>query len=118
MALLDDFKARFPNIDSALADMLVPVYEDEYPCYYGGSYENECDKKAILYLIAFFVTTDPSYTGDDSPDKSISSQTVGSVSVSFSSGSSDSDWEDWLKSNKYGQRYLMLTSKNIGPTFA
>lgn len=118
MEILDDFKARFPNIDSALADQLVPIYESEYPCYYGGSYDNECDKNAILLLIAHMVVTDPSYSGDESPSRTVASQAVGSVSVSFAAGSTGSDWTSWLNSTSYGQRFLMITSKNIGPSFA
>lgn len=118
MALLDDFLARFSNIDSAIANALVPIYESEYSCFYGGSYDNDCDKNAILFLIAHMVVTDPSYSGNELASRSVASQTVGSVSESFVAGSTGSDYTNWLNSTAYGQRFLMLTSKNVGPTFA
>jgi hypothetical protein len=119
MALLDDFKARFPEIDPALADTLVPIYEATYNCYYGGSYLIDCDKEAILLLIAHMVTTDPSYTGSGSaaPSKDVASKSVGSVSVSYSAGSTGSDLKVWLNSTRYGQLFLMITSNNMGPKF-
>lgn len=118
MALIDDFKARFPNLDGSLVDVLVPVYENNYSCYYGGSYDNDCDKEAILLLIAHLVVTDPSYSGDESSSRAIASQSVGSVSVSFVAGSTGSDWANWLNSTRYGQLFLMATSNNMGPSFA
>ena len=84
MTLLVDFKARFPEIDAALADTLIPTYEPTYKCYYGGDYLVDCDKQAILLLMAHLVTTDPSYTGSGSaaPSQTVASKSVGSVSVS------------------------------------
>jgi len=114
MAMLDDFKARFPNIDSTLADTLVPVYELEYSCYYGGDYTNDCDKNAILLLVAHLVVSDPSYKGNDSPNRLQSSKSVGSVSTSYAAGGSASDMSNWLNTTAYGQRFLMITASNIG----
>lgn len=119
MALLDDFKARFPEIDPALADILVPIYESVYHCYYGGNYSDACDKEAILLIMAHLVVTDPSYTGSGSaaPSKDVASKAVGSVSVSYTAGSTGSDLKSWLNSTRYGQLFLMVTSTNMGPQF-
>jgi len=120
MALLDDFKARFPEIDSALADSLVPIYESVYHCYYNGNYDVVCEKEAILLIIAHLVTTDPSYAGSGSsaPSRSVSSKAVGSVSVSYDAGASGSDLTVWLNSTRYGQLFLVIASSNYGPQFA
>lgn len=119
MALLDDFKARFTEIDATLANTLVPIYEPVYPCYYGGDYLVTCDKEAILLLMAHLIVTDPSYTGSGSSASSqaVASKSVGSVSVSYAAGSSGSDLMTWLNSTRYGQLFNMLASNNRGPQF-
>lgn len=117
MALLDDFIARFPEIDSDTATQLVPIYEDLWPCYYGGSYEIDCDKQAIHLLMAHLVATDPSVSSA-APSRATSSKSVGSVSVSYDSMEAQSNTNAWLGSTRYGQMFLALTSKNIGPIFA
>jgi len=119
MTLLVDFKARFPEIDAALADTLIPTYEPTYKCYYGGDYLVDCDKQAILLLMAHLVTTDPSYTGSGSaaPSQTVASKSVGSVSVSYVAGSTGSDLKAWLNSTRYGQLFLMIAGNNNGPQF-
>lgn len=117
MALLDDFIARFPEIDVGTANTMVPIYDEIWPCYYGGSYENQCDKQAILLLMAHLVATDPSVSSA-APSRATSSKSVGSVSVSYDSVGEQSNTNAWLGSTRYGQMFLALTSKNIGPTFA
>ena len=116
--MLVDFKARFPTIDSDLADQLVPIYEPDLCCFYGGTYDNKCDKNAMLLLMAHLVVTDPSYTGSDAPTKSEDSKSVGSVSVSYTAGSTGSDLTNWFNSTGYGQKFLMVTASNMGPKFA
>lgn len=116
MALLDDFLVRFPEIDASTANTLVPVYEEIYPCYYGGNYENACDKNAILFLVAHLVVTDPS-VDSDATSRSVSAQTVDGVSETFDSVGNISMKEAWLGSTRYGQMYLALISKNAGVRF-
>ena len=119
MTLLVDFKARFPEINATLADTLIPTYEPTYKCYYGGDYLVDCDKQAILLLMAHLVTTDPSYTGSGSaaPSQTVASKSVGSVSVSYVAGSTGSDLKAWLNSTRYGQLFLMIAGNNNGPQF-
>jgi hypothetical protein len=119
VTLLVDFKARFPEIDTAKADILVPIYEPTYPCYFGGDYLVDCDKQAILLLMAHLITTDPSYTGKTTaaPSKAVASKSVGSVSTSFVAGVTGNDLKVWLNSTRYGQLFLMVTSSNTGPKF-
>ena len=119
MTLLADFKIRFPEIDTAKADILVPIYETTYPCYYGGDYLIDCDKQAILLLMAHLVTTDPSYTGASggAPSKAVASKSVGAVSVSYVAGGAGNDLAVWLGSTRYGQLFLIVTANNAGPQF-
>lgn len=120
MAILDDFKARFPEIDPSKADTLIPIYENIYQCYYGGQYSVPCDQEAILLLLAHLVVTDPSYSNGSStaPSRSMASKTVGSVSVSYDAIESGSNQTVWFNSTRYGQMFLMVTANNIGPKFA
>ena len=117
MSLLDDFIARFPEIDESVANRLVPIYADMWACYYGGSYDNECDKQAILLLVAHLVTTDPSVSGS-APARSESSKSVGSVSTSKDAIETLSISNAWLMSTRYGQMFLAITAKNIGVALA
>ncbi|AUR84238.1 head completion adaptor [Vibrio phage 1.052.A._10N.286.46.C3] len=118
MSLLDDFKARFPEIPSDKADELVPIYADIWHCYYGGSYDNACDREAILLLIAHMVVLDPGYSsgagsgGNSKPSRNESSKTVGSVSVSYeASPQTGGDLSAWLRTTRYGQLFL---AKSVG----
>lgn len=119
MAILDDFKARFPEIDPLIADQLVPIYEPIYPCYYGGSYTVACDKEAILLLIAHLIVLDPSFNGSSgvAPSKAVASKSVGSVSTSYVAGETGSDLKVWLNSTRYGQMFVMVTASHSGPQF-
>lgn len=116
MSMLDDFIARFHEIDVDTANTLVPIYEEIWPCYYGGSYENKCDKQAILLLMAHLVITDPSVSSSAS-SRAASSKSVGSVSVSYDSLEAQSNTNAWLGSTRYGQMYLALIKKNAGVRF-
>lgn len=118
MALIDDFIAKFPEIDSSLATTIVPLYENSWECYYGGSYDNDCDREAILLLMAHFVTTDPSYSaGNMGPSKDVSSQSVGSVSVTYRGAGDSSDFSSWIQSTRYGQLFWMKVMHHSGPQF-
>ena len=120
MALIDDFKARFPIFDTADVDLYFPALGSSYQCYYNAEYEaGNCDAEAILNLLAHLFTIEKSaQTGDSSTQKSVASQSVGNVSVSFNSGSSSfSDKSEFFNSSIYGQRFLMLTRKNQGAFF-
>ena len=56
MALIDDFKARFPEIDTAIVDAKLPIYEPVIHCYYGGPYIG-CGIEITLNLIAHLIST-------------------------------------------------------------
>jgi hypothetical protein len=103
--ILDDFRAKFPEFAS-ISDDVINSLIAEYKCYYNLGYdENCCKKPAILYLIAHlvFLYQNPS----TAPIRETSSQSVGSVSVSFSVGSK-TNRESFFNSTSYGQRFLLL----------
>ena len=115
MALIDDFKARFTEFTEAQADTYIPILESVWPCYYGGEYEG-CGVEIVLNLVAHLLVAEVS--GGSGTVKSTQSQSVGSVSVSYANSmASDSLRTDWLRSTKYGQRYLMLTRSRQGGVF-
>lgn len=115
MALINDFKTRFPEIAGSVVDQYLPILEPVWPCYYGRPYEG-CNKEAILNLIAHLMTmeTNPS----SASARETASKSVGSVSVSYVASRSTSELADFFGFTKYGQRFLLLTSKFRGPKFA
>lgn len=116
MALIDDFKTRFPEFNSIEVDTYFPLIENTWDCYYGGSYTNECDQEAILNLLAHLFV-DETTSGTES-NKVIQSKSVGSVSVSYANNTySGGERYDFFSSTKYGKRFLMLTQKNKGAYF-
>ena len=112
MALIDDFKARFPEISTALADTWVPIEEAAYPAIYGGDYENATDKEAILNLIAHLVIVD-SQAGSD-PKRLLVSKSAGSVSGSYAAPVGTSKADEFYGATRYGQRFLLITRSNYG----
>lgn len=109
MALIDDFKTRFPGFDTGVVDTYFPLIEPTYCCYYDGDLEDPCDKEIILNLLAHLLVleTQPA-------DSSIQNQTsvkVGDVSTTFQNKTINNDDDAFFGSTKYGQKYLQLTSK-------
>lgn len=116
MALIDDFKARFPEFDEATVDQYIPILEDVWPCYYGGQYDDQCGKEIVLNLVAHLLVAETK-SGTGSP-KSEQSKSVGSVSISYSQGYAPASERDaWLKTTRYGARYMWLTSSRVGGFF-
>lgn len=116
MALIDDFKARFPEFDTATVDQYLPILEPIWPCYYGGEYDDPCGKEIVLNLVAHLLVAE-TQSGSGNV-KSTQSQSVGNVSVSYSQGyAPTSERMDWLRTTKYGSRYVMLTRSRQGGVF-
>jgi len=107
MALIDDFKARFPEFDTAVVDQRLPILESVWPCYYGRPYSG-CNKEIVLNLVAHLLVLQSSPSAASVKEES--SRSVGSVSVSFESRANTSNLSDFFGSTKYGQMFLMLTS--------
>jgi hypothetical protein len=103
--ILDDFRAKFPEFESVPDDVINSIIA-EYRCYYNFGYDEHCCKQtAILYLIAHLVYLQQNPT--NSPIREASSQSVGSVSVSFGL-TSKTAYEAFFNSTPYGQRYLLI----------
>lgn len=114
MALVDDIKARFPEFDAAVVDQYVPTLAPVWPCYYGGDYDQPCDREIILNLVAHLLTGEQA--ASQSASRSAQSKSVGSVSVSYGTAESNRT-ADFFLTTKYGQRFMMLTQSNIGGAF-
>lgn len=115
MALIDDFKTRFPEFADAIVDLWIPILEDVWPCYYGRGYDEGCGKEIVLNLLAHLITIEAA-TGSESV-KSVASQSVGSVSESYVNSSNTGENADFFGSSKYGQRFLFLTARYYAPKF-
>ena len=117
MALLDDFKARFPEFSVPVADQYVPILEPIWPCYWNGEYDtDECTKEIVLNLLGHLITVETS-SGSGNV-KTTASKSVGSVSVSYDAGfAASSERVAWFKTTKYGARYLLLTRPRQGAVF-
>jgi len=113
MSLIDDFKARFKEFDTAVVDEYMPILEPLYPCYFGGSY-TECNKEKILNLLAHLLVMET--TTSQSAIKDVVSQSVGEISVSYAQLKAN-ELTSFFNTTKYGQRYLLLGSTRIGAFF-
>ena len=116
MSLLTDFKARFPNFSVTDADTYIPILEPIWPCYWGGEYDNACDKEIVLNLLGHLIVNE--VNSGSALVKSVQSKSVGNVSVSYEAGVvPDSERKAWFKSTKFGVRYLQLTRPRQGGIF-
>jgi len=116
MAVSDDFKSRFPEFDAVTVDQYIPILEPVWPSYWGGDYAAPSGQEIVLNLLAHLITAEISAGSDNV--KTAQSKSVGSVSVSYSPGyAPTSERNAWLKTTKYGARYLWLTSRNAGGFF-
>ena len=111
MSLLTDFKARFPGIPTAEADLYVPILEPVWPSYYNKAYASS--QEAVLNLVAHLLVLE---SGAGSAGvHAASSKSVGSVSESYAvptptGAGSLADFN----TTKYGQRFLWLIRSDFG----
>lgn len=111
MSIQDDFEARFPTIPwvEAIASSWVAYTCLEY---------NDKNKEAILNLIAHLLTLGAlAGAGGGAPSRNVSSKSVGSVSVSYESGSGASGMATWYGTTAYGQVFWLLTGRRVGARF-
>ena len=119
MALIDDFKARFPPpvFATSVVDQWVPILEPNIDCYYGGAYTG-CGVEIILNLVAHLVTIEGGQagTGGGSSAKQVqTSKSVGSVSVGYAGrANAGSSTDEFFASTRFGQTYLLLIRKDMG----
>lgn len=110
MALIDDFKARFPAL-STDADTYIPILEPVYPSYYAIQY-SAASKEATLNLLAHLLVLEKKGNG---AVKIRISQSAGSVSASYAAPSrASSAMAEFYSTTKYGQTFIRLTSSRYG----
>jgi hypothetical protein len=116
MALIDDFKARFPEFTPATVDTAWAGLEASWPCHYNFGYGlSDCSNETILQLIAhlFVLAT----SGGNGPSQAVSAQSVGSVSQTFSVPQNVSTQSSFYNSTKYGQQFAILIASRVGAFF-
>ena len=118
MALIDDFKTRFPEFDTDIVDTYLPLLENVWQYYWQGSYTGS-GVEIVLNLLGHLMIQEAASAAstDGSPAKDIASKAVGSVSISYATAQSKSVRDEWLKSTVYGMRYLWLVMHNHGGVF-
>jgi len=122
MAMIDDFKARFPEFATTVVDAKFPFIEAEWDCYTGRVYGvATCDDAAILMLCAHLMAIEvksASKGGAGTPSRSIQSNSVGSVSTSFDQSTQVGGGSfDFFRTTSYGERYMRMISKHVGGVF-
>lgn len=116
MVLIDDIKARFPGLNTTSVDTYLPLYENNYNCYYNAIYgANTCDDEIILNMLAHLIQVNENQS-DGEAIKQVGSESVGSVSASYVAVPLDNNDKFWT-STVYGQTYRMLLIKNMGAYF-
>ena len=115
--IISDFKARYPEFDSAVVDARMPFMIDDYPLYFGRPY-NDCNKPIILTLLAhlLYIDTRAGVSGGDAGGV-VQSKSVGSVSKSYAAKNSTSTLWDFFGGTKYGQAFIQMTSRIAGGRF-
>lgn len=119
MALLDDFKGRFPEFPDDVADTYVPPLDDVWQFYYGGDYDVPRDREAVLNLVAHLALMDSgtASTTGAAGYRQTTSKSVGSVSVGYGTGSDETQSDSFYMATRYGQRFLILTRNRVGAAF-
>lgn len=118
MAMIDDLKTRFPEIDTTLIDNKFPIYETVYTAYYNQQYGiNAFENEIILNVIAHLIVTEGLTASNGSAGVSVvASESAGSVSRSYAVQPMENEDKFW-NSTIYGQRYKLLASRNLQSHF-
>lgn len=114
MAMVDDFKTRFPEFDSDNVDELFPLIEDDLPLFYGADYgNNDFDDRVLLMLTAhLFALETKSNAGKTGANNEIASKSTGNVSVSYNLPTDSSSSRLFFSTTAYGQRFLIMIKRN------
>lgn len=117
----EDIIKRFPEIDFDVDGEKFKAVLVQAGCIYGGTYNSsQCVNEILLNLVAhlYLIEIDPQLKSSLT-QSSIASKSVGSVSVTYSTGStiySGLD-ESFYEKTPYGRMFLFLTSKKQGAFF-
>ena len=117
MALIDDFKTRFPEFNTGTVDSYFPVLESMWPSYYNVTYR-ENTREAVLNLLAHLLVseTEAASVGGAGASFAESSRSVDGVSVSFivPPAAQDSASYSYWATTRYGQRFWLLSRTRYG----
>jgi hypothetical protein len=113
MTIQTDFEERFAGVVPPI--VWQPWVESVWPSYACCMVYDDKNKEAILNLIAHLLLLD-SMPGTGAA-RTEESKAVGSVSVSYGSSMSDDGLKAFFNSTKYGQRYWLLTGRQVGGRF-
>ena len=111
MTIQTDFEERFDTASPPI--VWVDAVANSWPSYTCLAYEG--NEEAILNLIAHLLVTEAA-PGSGSA-RTAESKSVGSVSVSYGSATSKSNLETFFNSTRYGQKYWLLTGRQVGARF-
>jgi len=113
MAIIDDFKTRFPEFETSDVDTYLPTQILLWEYFWGGDYE-AAGVETVLNLLAHLLTQE--ITADNGALKDETSKSVGSVSASYGLATK-SERALWYRSTKYGMKFLLLTMHYHGGYF-
>ena len=113
MAIIDDFKTRFPEFDTDEVDTYLPTQIELWPYFWGGEYE-DAGVETVLNLLAHLLVQETSPGSGALKDET--SKSVGSVSASYGL-KTNSERGLWFRSTKYGMRFLIMTMHHHGGYF-
>ena len=117
MSLKNDLITRFPDLDTALIDKYLPLYETAYKVYYNADYgANKYDDEIILNLLAHLILISNAKNSGDNI-KQVASESVGSVSVNYAPLQLANQDDVFFNSTIYGQVFKMLIKRNNGAYF-
>ena len=110
MAVLADFRARYPEFDTT-TDERVQVFLDDAALEMSESVWNTLYDRGQLALTAHLLTlSNKTATGATGPSSAVTGRSVGDVSVSFGTAAVKDKQDEYLSSTSYGQEYLRLGS--------
>jgi hypothetical protein len=119
MALIDDFKTKFPQFSTTDVDTYFASISAEYPCYYNKVYgANDCNDQAVLFLLAHLLNSTIKSATSSASTGIVSSTSVDGVSDSFDTSAMSGSLSNafWF-SSVYGQKFKMLIQFNRGVKF-
>jgi hypothetical protein len=115
MATLADFTTKFPTLGAAPAAIITDALAEAAREVSETAWGSRSDD-GILWLAAHLVhSLDPAFSPSASVSGPVTKMRVGDRDVAFANPlSSDGGGSDWLKTTKYGLRYLHLRDLVFG----
>ena len=109
-----DIIDRFPNEDATTITDTFPLISGAIGCYYGGDFNNACDREPMLLLAMHLIKVEEMSSRANL--REAASKAVDGVSVSYSIPQSDGS--GFFSTTKYGRMYEQIISiRGIGAVF-